>query len=189
MTRSNLCFGKDHCLLYRTGLANFFCKGTIRKYFKFCGPDTHCCCYSTLLWQHEVNQTIQLLRCMAHLRLSRWSQSNHMRPLKADLCFSQPSGFLRHKPHWPWKPGFGGSSYQCRTSGWGAQCGKKSQFESFLCYSHGKWVLLDESLNLRCWFPCSEMELRILAGLFELNKIVTCFMIPSHTSGWLNHTL
>lgn len=66
---------------------------------------------------------------------------------------------------------------------------KKPQFESLLCYSYGKWILLDESLNLRYWFLPHEMELRILAGLFELNKIVTFFVIPSHTSGWLNHFL
>ena len=49
-----------------------------------------------------------------------------MCPLKTDLWFLQPSGSRMHKPHWPLKPVFGGSSYQCRTSGWGAQCGIKS---------------------------------------------------------------
>ena len=48
-----------------------------------------------------------------------------MYPLKADLCFLQPSAFLMHKPHWPLKPDFGGSSYQYRTSGYRVQCGTK----------------------------------------------------------------
>ena len=43
----------------------------------------------------EVNQTIQLLPCTAHLRLTRWAQSNHRHPLKAETCLQYFGHLMR----------------------------------------------------------------------------------------------
>ena len=43
----------------------------------------------------EVNQTIQLLPCTAHLQLTRWAQSNHRHPLKAETCLQYFGHLMR----------------------------------------------------------------------------------------------